>query len=285
MLIDWFTVGAQIVNFLILVALLKKFLYGPVVRAMDARQTRIADRLREAEEAEATAQREAESYREKQAEIEREKERILSEARREAEERKENLTARAREEVEQTRREWLDAVQGEKESFLLDLKRRAAEELAYSVRKALHDLADEDLEGRLVDVFLRKLRESEETPGSDESSSKWEPPVDGLEVVAGFNLDERQREKIVHALKERFPKVQGDVRFESSSDVICGIRVRSGGHRLGWSLEDYVENLERNLTDMMDEELSGARPTGFEDDENRTARDDSAVSTVSDAVR
>ena len=37
MLIDWFTVGAQIVNFLVLVGLLKYFLYEPILKAMDKR--------------------------------------------------------------------------------------------------------------------------------------------------------------------------------------------------------------------------------------------------------
>jgi F-type H+-transporting ATPase subunit b len=46
MLIDWFTVGAQAVNFLILVWLLKRFLYRPVLAAVDAREEedRRADR-------------------------------------------------------------------------------------------------------------------------------------------------------------------------------------------------------------------------------------------------
>jgi F-type H+-transporting ATPase subunit b len=42
MLIDWFTVAAQIVNFLILVWLLKHFLYKPILDAIDAREKRIA---------------------------------------------------------------------------------------------------------------------------------------------------------------------------------------------------------------------------------------------------
>ena len=50
MLIDWFTVCAQIVNFLVLVALLKHFLYGPILRAMDAREQTIAGRLAEAQQ-------------------------------------------------------------------------------------------------------------------------------------------------------------------------------------------------------------------------------------------
>jgi F-type H+-transporting ATPase subunit b len=48
MLIDWFTVVAQIINFLILVALLKHFLYGRIIKAMDQREERINSRLEEA---------------------------------------------------------------------------------------------------------------------------------------------------------------------------------------------------------------------------------------------
>ena len=48
MLIDWFTVGAQAVNFLILVWLLKRFLYKPILKAIDAREKRIAAELADA---------------------------------------------------------------------------------------------------------------------------------------------------------------------------------------------------------------------------------------------
>ncbi len=50
MLINWFVVAAQIINFLILVALLKRFLYGPIVAAMTAREDKIAGRLKEAQQ-------------------------------------------------------------------------------------------------------------------------------------------------------------------------------------------------------------------------------------------
>ena len=46
MQIDWITVAAQIVNFLILVWLLQHFLYGPITRAMQRREQRIAERER-----------------------------------------------------------------------------------------------------------------------------------------------------------------------------------------------------------------------------------------------
>ena len=46
MLIDWFTVGAQALNFLILVWLMKRFLYKPILHAIDAREKRIASGAR-----------------------------------------------------------------------------------------------------------------------------------------------------------------------------------------------------------------------------------------------
>ena len=49
MLIDWFTVSAQIVNFLILVWLLQRFLYRPILDAIDAREQRVAAALTKAE--------------------------------------------------------------------------------------------------------------------------------------------------------------------------------------------------------------------------------------------
>jgi len=38
MLIDWFTVVAQVINFLILVWLMKRFLYKPILNAIAARE-------------------------------------------------------------------------------------------------------------------------------------------------------------------------------------------------------------------------------------------------------
>ena len=55
MLIDWFTVGAQALNFLVLVWLLKRFLYKPILNAVDAREKRIAAELADADAKKAAA--------------------------------------------------------------------------------------------------------------------------------------------------------------------------------------------------------------------------------------
>lgn len=65
MLIDWFTVGAQTLNFLILVWLMKRFLYQPVLDAIDAREQRIAQELADAAQKQAQAQQEREEFQKK----------------------------------------------------------------------------------------------------------------------------------------------------------------------------------------------------------------------------
>ena len=78
MLIDWFTVAAQIINFLILVALLKHFLYGRIINAMDQREARITSRLEEAERKKSEAEDEAAAYSRKSQEFDLQREEMIS---------------------------------------------------------------------------------------------------------------------------------------------------------------------------------------------------------------
>ena len=69
MLIDWFTVGAQVLNFLILVWLLKHFLYKPILNAIDAREKRIASELADADAKKTEAQKERDDFRKQEQSI------------------------------------------------------------------------------------------------------------------------------------------------------------------------------------------------------------------------
>ncbi len=60
--IDWFVFFCQIVNLLLLLFLLKKFLYGRIIGAMDAREARIASTFADAEKAREAAKESAERY-------------------------------------------------------------------------------------------------------------------------------------------------------------------------------------------------------------------------------
>ena len=80
MLIDWFTVGAQAINFIILVWLLKRFLYKPILDAVDAREKRIATELADADAKKAEAEKERDEFQHKNEEFDRQRAALLSKA-------------------------------------------------------------------------------------------------------------------------------------------------------------------------------------------------------------
>ena len=65
MLVDWFTVGAQLLNFILLVWLMKRFLYQPVLDAIAAREQKIAAQLADAAATKTEAHQQQEEFQAK----------------------------------------------------------------------------------------------------------------------------------------------------------------------------------------------------------------------------
>src|ERR1700685_3869548 len=80
MLIDWFTVGAQVLNFLVLVWLLKRFLYKPVLDAIDARENSIAAEFKTAAAKQSEAERERDEFKAKNLEFDGQRSALLAKA-------------------------------------------------------------------------------------------------------------------------------------------------------------------------------------------------------------
>src|ERR1035438_4798524 len=96
MLIDWFTVGAQALNFLILVWLLKHFLYKPILNAIDTREKRIAKELADADAKKAEAQKEHDEFQHKNEEFDRQRAALLTKATEDAKAERQRLLDEAR---------------------------------------------------------------------------------------------------------------------------------------------------------------------------------------------
>src|SRR6185503_2040773 len=96
MLIDWFTVSAQVVNFLILVWLLKRFLYKPILNAIDAREKRIAAELADADTKKADAKKERDEFLHKNEEFDQQRAALLNKATADANTERQRLLDEAR---------------------------------------------------------------------------------------------------------------------------------------------------------------------------------------------
>lgn len=152
--VDWFTTVAQIINFLILVWLLKRFLYKPVLRAMDEREKRMVNALNEAEQQKTNAGNERLAFEKKSQELAQEKERILKNAVEQAEEERKRLISAAREEVTGLGTRWREAIDHERKTFLQELTARVQNETFAISRQVLSDLAGANLEASIAERFI-----------------------------------------------------------------------------------------------------------------------------------
>ena len=251
MLIDWFTVGAQVVNFLILVWLLKRFLYQPILNAIDAREERIAAELADADAKKAEAQEERDGFRRKNEEFDRRRAALLSEATDEAKAERRRLLDEARGAADALRAKQQETLKRDAQSLHQALTRRTRREVFAIARKALTDLATTSLEERMGEVFTRRLREMD--GGAKEGLAEAlktasEPAL----VRSAFDLPAEQRAKIQNALNETFSAAI-QLRFETAPDLIGGIELTTNGRKVAWSIADYLASLEKGVDELLGE--------------------------------
>ena len=246
MQLDGFTLIAQIVNFLILVYLLKRFLYKPIIDAMDRREAGIAQQLAQAEQLEQEARAERQRFEQETQQLAARRQDLINQAQAEADEQRQTLLEFARREVEQTRQQWFDELSREREQFLQALRRELGTELCALTRRTLADMADSELQDQIIAVFLRRLQTL--------SDAQRQVLLDGaseLSISTALELDPAQQERLRSGLSQ----ILGDslkVQFTQQADLICGLVLRTPSGELGWDVNDYLQELADRLRERVD---------------------------------
>lgn len=240
MQIDWLTVIAQIINFLILVWLLKRFLYQPIINAMDRREQRITERLREAEQREQAAEESKQDYLNKMEALEQDREALMDEARQAAETKQRELLDEARAEAAEKRSHWQHQVLEEKQNFLRSLKHEAAESIQRIARRALADLADTELEEQIIHAFIHRLKTL------DTDSRHAIAAAESAQITTSFELDSAIRGQLTRTIHEQIGKGI-DIYYRVSPELLSGIELSVAGRRLSWTLAEYLRELEERI--------------------------------------
>jgi F-type H+-transporting ATPase subunit b len=250
MLIDWFTVGAQALNFLILVWLMKRFLYKPVLHAIDEREKRIAAELADAAAKKDEAAKERDEFQHKQAAFDQQRAALLKQATDEAAAERHRLLEAARQAADALGKKRQETLRAEAQSLGDALRRRTQQEVFAIARKALADLATTNLEERFGEVFTRHLREMGGTEKARLADAlKTASPA---LVRTAFDLPAKERATIQNALNETF-SADVHVRFETAPELVCGIELATNGLKVGWSIESYLASLEDSVGELLKE--------------------------------
>ena len=250
MLIDWFTVGAQALNFLLLVWLMKRFLYKPILDAIDAREARITRELADADATKTQAEKERDDFRRKNETFDQERTALLGKATEEAQAERDRLVAAARMVADEETAKRREALKNEADGLHQALRQGVQTEVFAIARQALGDLASTGLEQRAAEVFVERLRALDSAAMASLAHALQAAAAPAL-VRSAFDLSAEQRAAIQHVLNEA---VSADVplRFETAPELVSGIELTTPGQKVGWSIAQYLGTLEASVGKLLE---------------------------------
>jgi len=249
MLIDWFTVGAQALNFLILVWLMKRYLYQPVLQAIDAREKRIAAQIADAVAKETTATQEKEEFQRKNTEFEKQRADMLGKAADEANAERQRLIDEARKTADALSARRDELLRSDAKNLHESIVRRTQAEVFAIARKTLTDLAGVSLEERMVAVFASRLQAMDGAARgklAEALKNSAEPAL----IRSAFELPSAQRSVLQQAINVTF-SADIHLRFATAPDIVSGIELSASGQNVTWSIADYLSSLEHGVDELL----------------------------------
>jgi F-type H+-transporting ATPase subunit b len=268
-LIDWFTVCAQAINFLILVWLLKRYLYKPVLAAIDAREKQIAAKIKDAATQETKAQAAGEELRKRNEAFDHEREALMRKATEEGAAERQRLIDSARQDAQLLRDKLTQLLSAERAELGRQLLLRTQAEVFALTRKALSELAGASVDDRMIEVLIDRLRE---LPEQQKLALAGPPLVTGSVAVAvqavpardvlvrsAFEPSAAARTKLEAAIREHLG-ANVVVHFETAPGLVCGLELSVEGIKLAWSVADYLSTLAQDAAALAATALAAPAP-------------------------
>lgn len=249
MSVDFTTVLAQIVNFVILAWALYKFLYKPLLVAIDKREKHIAGEIKNAEDLAAEAEKKLDELNKRYLAIDNERMQILKEARDEADDLRKELEHQVQAEILERRLLLQQELDREKALMINEVRQTTVANFLEFARKAFKRMADQDLEDRFISVFKHQL---EELSAKDKKLLAVDSPDVLLQVSTSEKLTPEAQEALKKILTEVLNIENPQFAFDVNPRLLCGIEFSINGNVVSWNLDDYLNTFTAKMHDAME---------------------------------
>ena len=150
---------AQVVNFLVLLFILKKLLYKPVLSMLEKRKALIAQSLKNAEEIEKKLAQTSEEEEKRILGAAREGEKIIKEAQDSAVALIEEGRAKAEDLYKQILEEAKDQVSAQKDKMMLEVRQELSGIISVALEKIMGNALDKNAQKKLVDDAVKTIKQ------------------------------------------------------------------------------------------------------------------------------
>lgn len=239
--LNWTTFILEIINFLVLVWILKHFLYKPVQAVIARRRDAIEKDMADAKAIRAEAETAEAQYRNRLRDWEKEREAARQTLREEIEAERTRLMQALTGELQQER---------EKARVLEERRiaegRRQAEAAAWSLadrflRQLLQQLAGPELEGRIIELLCHDLASLPEKRVAALAKA-WKGNDDEVVVESAYPIDGKQQEAIRQAFRKHLgADTKKAWTFRTNKELIAGLHTSIGAWTLAANLRDEMK--------------------------------------------
>jgi len=247
-MIDWFTVAAQIINFLILLAVLRYILFGRIVRAYKQRQEKINDSWAEAQKNRKESEELKKDMERQKQELARKKNKLIDEAKAEARQKKEEMLTTAKNELNRKKKEWEREFQRQKKETMKETAGEINRDVFKAASRVLRDLADESLEEQIVRAFLKKASRDKLEKLKEEKK---------ITVGTGFKLSGESRRSLYDFIKE-ITGEKTEIEFKEDTENPGGLTIQGRRTSVSWSIDSFLRKMEEDMSYKIERELEPA---------------------------
>lgn len=247
--INWFTVIAQIINFLVLVWLMKKYLYKPVLDAVDEREKKISAELADAKSKMADAKKEQDEFQKKNDDFDQHRKDLMAQADSDAEQERQKLLFSAKMEVAAFTQKQEDASKQQQAEWDNQVLQKIQQQVFSITRKALTELASTNLEEKSVQVFVSKIKAMNEKD-KQQFVEAFHGNTNLVTVKSAFDLSEKDQKNI----KTAIAGILGDdskYDFKTDPKMISGVELSTNGFKLAWNFSTFINSLEKSIASSM----------------------------------
>ncbi len=251
MKINWFTVIAQVINFVVLVWLLKRFLYKPILKAVDDREKKIASQNKDANHLKAEAKKEQDDFTKKNADFDQQKKDLMDKAVADVAAQRQKLLDEAKDAANKLSAKMEAASKEKQKTEQTEIAQKTQKEVFAITRKALTEIASESLEEQSVGTFIKRLNESKDEE-KKQFKDAFQSNTNTILVRSAFDLTVKQQDDITKAV-DAVLGTKTPLQFKTATGIISGIELTTNGYKLAWSFSEYLDSLEKNFSEAVKE--------------------------------
>lgn len=245
--IDWFTVIAQAINFFVLLWLLKRFLYHPIIDALDAREKKIAGILANADEKKANAEKLQNDYEKKLANIEQQRQQTLASAQADAQRSAKAILANAQRDADQLQQKRKEALETEIAILQQEVLKNTVQEIYAVCKTVLHELADCDVHERMYSKFIQRLN-GLDTHEREALNNALIASNNTVVVHSSFQLTNEQLSQLTECISNKRTTSDGSsvvLTGRTKPELIAGFELVVSGWKISWTISHYLTALRQ----------------------------------------